>query len=319
MLAGCFLLCSCRDQGASAPVGGATHPRHPGALAQVGDAPITEEMFRREWARRHRSLAVSKEPTEAERAEVLEDLIRQETLWVRAQAEGFDRSPEMQARFKAMVVGAFREAQAKPPAAEVTEEELRAQYELQKPRLQRPAAVRAAVILVAVPRSASIEKRAAAKAKAESLAERALSADEAQFTDLARLHSDDQTTRFRGGELGWLTRESVGRDKELLDALLALPRPGGLSKVIETPVGFQVARLLEKRESGPRPFAEVRDQLHHQLQNSRRVGAEEAFHQSLKRGLAIEVDHSRLAALDLQVPASSPPSLPGGITSTTTP
>ena len=64
---------------------------------------------------------------------------------------------------------------------------------------------------------------------------------------------------------------------------------------------------------------EVREQLRHQLQAARRNQAEDEFQQSLKRGLAIEIDQHRLTAMELVAPSSPAPSLPGGISSTATP
>lgn len=318
-LAGLCFLCSCGDPKPKLQSDSPTRSRAQGELAQVGNTVITEEMFRAEWAHRHKNGGASGEPSEKERLEVLEALVSQEAIWAKARAEGFDRSPEMLARIKSLVVGAYRESHAKSPSSEISEVDLQAQYEIQKARLLRPAAVRAAAILLAVPRSASAAKRMEIKAKAENIAQLAFHADDAGFADLARQHSEDQATRFRGGELGWLTRDSVGRDTKLFDALTALPAPGGLSNVVETSIGFQVGRLLQKRGPGPRPFAEVREQLRHQVQAARRTQAQEDFQQSLKRGLAIEVDHNRLAAMNLIATPSAPPSLPGGVSPTATP
>jgi hypothetical protein len=61
--------------------------------------------------------------------------------------------------------------------------------------------------------------------------------DPTKFFDVAREFSDDTVTRDRGGSLGGITAGRTG--PELLDVLAAL-KPGEVSRVIETAMGFQV-------------------------------------------------------------------------------
>lgn len=80
------------------------------------------------------------------------------------------------------------------------------------------------------------------KAKAEEISKRARMGED--FSSLARQFSDEESTKHNGGDLGWFGR---GRMVEAFeDAAFAL-RPGEISGVIETPFGFHVIRLAERR------------------------------------------------------------------------
>jgi parvulin-like peptidyl-prolyl cis-trans isomerase-like protein/PPIC-type peptidyl-prolyl cis-trans isomerase-like protein len=64
-----------------------------------------------------------------------------------------------------------------------------------------------------------------------------------RFAELARLYSEDVTTRERGGSLGGVSAASLFSWSPILDALAALP-VGGVSEVIESEFGFHV---IERR------------------------------------------------------------------------
>jgi peptidyl-prolyl cis-trans isomerase C len=97
---------------------------------------------------------------------------------------------------------------------------------------------------------------AQAKAKADSIVARLRSG--AKFEDLARSESDDPDTAQRGGRTGLMPREALPSE---LDAALAKLQPGQVSDPIETPYGYFIFQLLEKKT---RPFEEVKDALESQ-------------------------------------------------------
>jgi parvulin-like peptidyl-prolyl isomerase len=76
-----------------------------------------------------------------------------------------------------------------------------------------------------------------------------LRANPAAFADLARAHSDDVVTSARGGSLGGVHAERL--PWSFLDALAAL-RPGQVSEVVETPMGFHILLMRS-----PPPAEEV--------------------------------------------------------------
>ncbi len=66
----------------------------------------------------------------------------------------------------------------------------------------------------------------------------------ADFAELARLHSDDLSAS-KGGDLGWLSPgDTVPEFERTLDSL----RPGQLSDPIQTPFGWHLIQVLERRD-----------------------------------------------------------------------
>ena len=66
------------------------------------------------------------------------------------------------------------------------------------------------------------------------------------FESVARLHSDDKSSREDGGELGWVNPGQLA--KRLEDAASALPL-NTVSQPIQTRFGFHIIRVLERRKA----------------------------------------------------------------------
>lgn len=97
---------------------------------------------------------------------------------------------------------------------------------------------------------------AQAKAKADSIVARLRGG--AKFEEIARAESDDPETAQRGGRTGLMPREALPAE---LDTALAKLQPGQVSDPIETPYGYFIFQLVEKKT---RPFEEVKDALESQ-------------------------------------------------------
>ena len=82
----------------------------------------------------------------------------------------------------------------------------------------------------------------AVKEKLLSLRERIMNGE--KFSTLARLYSEDPGSARRGGELGMASKTIFW--SAFSDAAMAL-RPGTVSQVVETPDGFHIIEVIEKR------------------------------------------------------------------------
>ncbi|NIR45208.1 MAG: hypothetical protein GWN99_12560 [Gemmatimonadetes bacterium] len=119
----------------------------------------------------------------------------------------------------------------------VSEEEIRQVFEAQKPFLgPKPASVTLKQVIIAT--RPTEEELMTTREEAEQALSRARSGED--FARLAREYSDDAASRPDGGNLGWVQRGDLLPEFE--DALWSL-RPGQISDIVETSVGFHIIKL----------------------------------------------------------------------------
>lgn len=283
-------------------------------VAVVAGTEISAEALQAELRKQYR-LPPEGGLTAEQKLAALESLVGQEALYAQAVARGFDQTQEMRARIKQLVVAEFKEREFKAASPNVTEQEIAAAYQSSGQRFVQPAAMRGAAIHLSIPATATAAKRAEARGRAEALlAEARLCADETSFARLVAQRSDEQTTRYRGGDLGWVDEGSASVEPLLAKALFALHAPGEFAPVVETPRGFYVAKLLEKRDAARKPLAEVRDTIRYQLGREKAAQAEREFKAAMKSGLSISINRELVESLALPSKKDEPPRLPGAST-----
>lgn len=86
---------------------------------------------------------------------------------------------------------------------------------------------------------------------------------ESLFT-LAGSYSIDPAGRQQNGDIGWLPE---GRGMPELQRVLDTLKDGELSDVIETPSGYHLLMVLERRIGRQKPFAEVRERVQQRMVN----------------------------------------------------
>lgn len=84
------------------------------------------------------------------------------------------------------------------------------------------------------------------------------------FENLAEQYSEDDTSKYAGGDLGFAS-ESV-YEPEFADAILAL-EPGQVSEIVETRDGLHLIKLLETRQPELASFDELKDTIKQDLIN----------------------------------------------------
>ena len=136
------------------------------------------------------------------------------------------------------------------PQIEITESDLQAYYEEHPDEFVEPEQVHARHILV--------EEREQAE---ELLAQLR---NGAKFEDLAREHSVDEQSAEKGGDLGWFARGDMVAPFE--EAAFGA-EPGTLVGPVESPYGFHLIEVLEKRPERKLTFEEARERIHETLFN----------------------------------------------------
>jgi peptidyl-prolyl cis-trans isomerase C len=125
-----------------------------------------------------------------------------------------------------------------------------------------------------------------AKAKPEDIRKKI--AEGADFEEMAAKFSDDPMTSGKGGDLGFVRR--VNQDPRvlltppMLDAMFAL-KVGEISPVIQTPFGFEIFKLEERKSP---KVEEVRQEV----DNSIRQQKYESLYQEMKGRSGVKIDEA---------------------------
>ena len=126
-----------------------------------------------------------------------------------------------------------------------------------------PEAIRAAHILFGVNEEEADKREVVVKAKAmQVLNELRAGAD---FSELAKAHSEDPGSKREGGEIpGWAEK---GKFVPPFEAAAYALKPGEVSELVRSRFGYHIIKLLEKREARQQAFEEVREPLVTTLRN----------------------------------------------------
>ncbi len=115
-------------------------------------------------------------------------------------------------------------------------------------------------------RGASDEQRAKAKAQIDSLY--TLIVGGADFAQLAARNSDDRQSAMQGGMMQWFTESAI--IPEFSKPAFALKNVGDVCAPIETPFGYHIIKLIEKRSE--RPESTVNRMIENAIRNGHQVG-----------------------------------------------
>lgn len=270
-------------------------------LARVDGETITVDDFTRELARRG---GVDSFPRAASRRALLQDMVQEAKVIAAAKRAGLDRDPEVLRQNQYLLVGMYnQQIEDRVGTVEVSDREVRAFYDANAERYTIPAAARAAVIFIAVPSNASTPDREERRALAERLhGEAAQAGTAAELGALARENSDDDGSRYSGGDTRWLERGQTGTRWEaaVLDAIFALDAPDTLSPVVAGEKGYYVIRLLDRRPASLRPLdAEIAQAIRDTLVAEKRQRRRDELYAAATAPLQVEVREQALATLEL--------------------
>ncbi len=139
--------------------------------------------------------------------------------------------------------------------AAVPEAEVRKYFDTNKAQFQATETVHAQVIVVKAAASDPDGKKADARKRIEEAHRRAVAGED--FGALAKAYSQIENAK-QGGDMGFFPRGVMFPKFE--EVAFGTP-PGKVSDVFETPAGFNVLKILEKRPARPLEFDEVKSML----------------------------------------------------------
>jgi parvulin-like peptidyl-prolyl isomerase len=265
-------------------------------LAKVGNANITLQDFQREvewYTRNQRSLP--------EKQALLDEMISREARLQRARALGLDQDPDLRRHCDSLLIGKLEQRELRPKLdqMEVPTEEVRAAYDKDIARYTHQAKARLAIIFIqadakmGAARMAELEGRIA-EARKQTLD---LPAGTRGFGKVAMDFSEDQASRYRGGDVGWFDQglKDYRLPAEVVTAGFDLKSPGDISDVIKTAKGFYLVSRIEVRPVTTVPLATVQPTIQRRLLADKRQEGQMAFDQEMRRMAPVQTFPAVLA------------------------
>jgi peptidyl-prolyl cis-trans isomerase C len=256
-------------------------------IATYANKKFTIEDFKREVERlppRSRAQLTTPE----RRRQFVDNYVLNDLLADQGHAKGYDRDPEIvrqidDLRQRLVVQRVMRDYQEAPV---LSDDEIKAYYE-QNQRLFSGAQIHAAHILVK-------DETLAKQLRAE------LDAQPDKFDELAKTNSVDTATAARGGDLGFFGQGRMVAEFER--AAFALEKPGDLSPVVQTPFGYHIIKLIERKDGPAKPFDDVKDRIRVAMTNQRRQELVTQRFDKVKADAKIHVDDAALDKVELPPP-----------------
>jgi len=180
-----------------------------------------------------------------------------------AREKGFDKREDIKDQIAFIVNDFLASEYLKKEVVEkidVTPEDMKLYYKEHKDEFGTPEMVRARHIFFKVTKSMTDEEKEKLKEKAEAVLKRVRAGED--FAKLAEEFSDDGGSKTKGGDLGLFPKGKMVPQFE--KAAFAL-NAGEVSDVIESPYGYHIIKVEEKKEATVEPFDKVKDKVREKI------------------------------------------------------
>lgn len=165
----------------------------------------------------------------------------------------------------------------------ISEQDIRKYYEKNRNQFKTPEQVRARHILIKIEPPGEQDQRKAARSTIDIIRKR-LGRGE-HFSELAEGYSQCPS-RVRGGDLGYVTR---GQLPEAFEKAAFAMRPGQTSPPVETPYGYHLIRVEERKQETTRPYAETKEEIGRYLKSEKVESEMSRFVEGLRQKANIEI------------------------------
>ena len=166
----------------------------------------------------------------------------------------------------------------------VQDAEVNTFYQQNLERFKQGESVHASHILISLTPNATPVQKTDAKAKAQGVLKQVRGG--ADFAVVARAQSQDPGSGPKGGDLGFFPKGQMNPQFE--DAAFAL-KPGTVSALVETPFGYHIIKVHERRGPRTAPFAEVSGQIKDHLLQGQREEKLQQFVRQVKSKSKVEI------------------------------
>jgi peptidyl-prolyl cis-trans isomerase C len=166
----------------------------------------------------------------------------------------------------------------------VQDPEVKGFYDQNLDKFKQGDSVHAAHILIGVPQGATPDQKTEAKNKAAAVLKTIKAGGD--FATLARANSQDPGSAQNGGDLGFFPK---GQMTPAFEEAAFKTKPGTVSQLVETPFGYHIIKVIERRGPRTAPFDEVSAQIKDFLTQGQREQKLEQFVEQMKAKGKIEI------------------------------
>ena len=224
-----------------------------------------------------------------DRKRLLEEMVMETVLVQEARRRNLDGDAEVvrllkEAR-KQVLLGRLFEVLRQGESVDVTDQEVAQSYQANQKAFSEPESWRASHILVETEEAA---KKALERIKGGE-----------PFAKVASEVSTDPT-KAKGGDIGFFAKGQLIPEFEA--ACMGM-KPGQMSGVVKSALGYHIILLTEHRAPRVRPVEEVKDQIRRQLLNQRQQGKLEATIQQLRSKAQVQIRGASAAPAPARVGA----------------
>jgi peptidyl-prolyl cis-trans isomerase C len=167
-------------------------------------------------------------------------------------------------------------------STDVSEAEAKAFYGENPQYFTQPEVIRASEILIRVDPKADAAKKQEARKKIEDIQKRVQKGED--FATLAK-EASQSASAAQSGDLGMVPR---GRMPKAFDDAAFSLKPGEVSGIVETELGFQLIKVYEKTPEKVVPFKEVEEKIRQHLANQKLTQKVNEYLNEVKKTAKIE-------------------------------
>jgi len=236
----------------------------------------------------------------SEQPEALKNLIRNElvrrTVLGEALKAEWDKRSEvivaMERGKEQAIIDNFVANRSLPPAGFPSEAETKAAYDANIAQFRVPAQIRLAQILIRLPENANASELKRALATAQEISTKIDGG--ANFGELAKQYSQDETSKNIGGELEWVNENLLTPQFRTTVASL---KGNAASKPVRSPFGYQIVKVVDRKPESTIPFSDVRESIAKNLRDARANQNREVYLEGITKKTPPQVKDENLKAI----------------------
>jgi peptidyl-prolyl cis-trans isomerase C len=175
-----------------------------------------------------------------------------------AKRQGFDKDKNIRSQIQVLTSEHLAKAYVQKnviSTVKITDKDVEEFYKNNPKEFEKPETVRVRHILIGFKGDMTEDQIKELRQKADKVLKKAKDGDD--FAKLASEYTDDPGSKAKGGDLGYFPRGNMVPEFE--NAAFNL-KPGDISDIIETPYGYHIIKVEDKKAAEMPAFESVKDQ-----------------------------------------------------------